>query len=328
MVSSDDTIETLTIKIKERSRHLARIDPSELYVWKLHKPRPSKEVIRTEFLTTVKLLLDPSKDENESETARLLEPTDKVSSEGPWPELNVHVLVEVPPDLSRNELSEPRESSPLIQMMLGQSFVAPKKQKTDGETLADNYSKLPAPSVVAKNFKPYLPMEGSIQHSKVCFLCNRPIDYETIPLPLMHPVFGNFRKDFWTLSPDENDSAATRELAQDMCNVYDSEKARQQSFKGWFSKTYKRDMHTKVGPPTSGSRQSPALPETDGHGFTSDGKFVIFITEGKLEAGSGAQYQSMAYWTKLYLASEDMQKHAGYSCLPAILIIYEGVRYI
>jgi hypothetical protein len=212
--------------------------------------------------------------------------------------------------------------------MVGRCIIAPKKQKTDGETLADNYSKLPAPSVAAKNFKPYLPMERSIQHSKVYFLCNRPIDYETIPLPLIHPVFGNFRKDFWTLVPDENDSAATRELAQEMCNVYDTEKARQESFVGWFSRTYKRDMQTKVGPPTSGSRQSSALPETDGHGFTSDGNFVIFITEGKLEAGSGALYQTMVYWTKLYLASEDMQKHAGYSCLPAILIIYEGERYI
>jgi hypothetical protein len=62
MVSSDGVIEDLTVKIKEKS-HLASIDPSELCVWKLHKPRPSKEVVRTGFLTTVKVLHELSEDE-------------------------------------------------------------------------------------------------------------------------------------------------------------------------------------------------------------------------------------------------------------------------
>ena len=90
-------------------------------------------------------------------------------------------------------------------------------------------------------------------------------------------------------------------------------------------------METTIGSPTLASLQPFSFLETDGHGFASAGKFVIFITEGKSKAGSGAgdaRYQSMVYWTKLYLASNDMQRHAGYSCLPAILIIYEGERYI
>jgi hypothetical protein len=99
----------------------------------------------------------------------------------------------------------------------------------------------------------------------------------------------------------------------------------------WFSRTYECEMETMVGPPTLASHQQFSFLETDGHGIASAGKFVIFITEAKSKAGSGggdALYRSMVYWTKLYLASKDMQKHAGYSCLPAILIIYEGKRYI
>jgi hypothetical protein len=182
------------------------------------------------------------------------------------------------------------------------------------------------------NFELYLPgMERSMQPSKVYFLCNMPIDCETIPLPLIHPVFGNFRKDFWTLSPDDKDSAATRTLAEEMCRVYDSEWQRQRSFMSWFSRTYECDMETMVGPSAVASHQPLSFLKTDGHGFASAGKFVVFITEGKSKGGSGAgdsRYQSMVYWTKLYLASKDMHKHAGYSCLPAIIIIYEGERYI
>jgi hypothetical protein len=112
MVSSDGVIEDLTVKIKEKS-HLASIDPSELCVWKLHKPRPSKEVVRTGFLTTVKVLHELSEDEDENETAAwLLYPIDRISSEGPWPTRNIHVLVEVLPSHSRYEYRESM-SSPL-----------------------------------------------------------------------------------------------------------------------------------------------------------------------------------------------------------------------
>jgi Crinkler effector protein N-terminal domain len=114
MVSSDDHIEDLTIKIKEEVPHyLATVERNDLNLWKLYKPRPSREVTRTGFLTTVKLLHEFSEDKDEDETAaRLLDPTDKISSEGPWPTRKIHVLVEVPPDHSRYEYRE-SSSSPL-----------------------------------------------------------------------------------------------------------------------------------------------------------------------------------------------------------------------
>jgi Crinkler effector protein N-terminal domain len=92
-VSSDDTIYALTVKIKENQLPLlADIPPNCLNVWKLYKPRSARDVIRPEFLTTVKLLHKPCEDE----TARLLEPTNEILSEGPWPTRMIHVLVEVP----------------------------------------------------------------------------------------------------------------------------------------------------------------------------------------------------------------------------------------
>jgi hypothetical protein len=114
MVPPEGHVETLAVKIKQKEPdYLASVKPHHLGLWKLYKPRSSKDVIRTEFLTTVKFLHEPSEDEDNDETARLLDPTDLISSEGPWPTHRVHVLVKVPPDIHENEPSEPRESNSL-----------------------------------------------------------------------------------------------------------------------------------------------------------------------------------------------------------------------
>jgi hypothetical protein len=131
MVYPEANVEMLTVKIKAQSRHLASIDPNELYVWKLHKPRSYKDVICTDFLTIVKLLYELPEDEDEDETAQFLDPADRISLKGPWPEGMIHLLIQLPPDVSGNEPSEPSESSPLVQIIVGQCLVDTKKQRTE-----------------------------------------------------------------------------------------------------------------------------------------------------------------------------------------------------
>ncbi|KAH9973238.1 hypothetical protein BGW80DRAFT_1459146 [Lactifluus volemus] len=82
----------------------------------------------------------------------------------------------------------------------------------------------------------------------------------------------------------------------------------------WFSRTYEYDMETTVGPPPIASDQQFSFLETDGHGFALAGKFVVFITEAN----------SRPVAARVTPSSKDMQKLAGYSWLPAILIIYEA----
>ena len=124
------------------------------------------------------------------------------------------------------------------------------------------------------------------------------------------------------LPPDPKNSSLTRELTHAMCILYDSEEQRQKRFMQWFSDAYKYDIETRIGRSSAASE-----PASDGHVFARSGKFVIAVTECKLEVGSTkseARYQSMAYWTKLFQASEEMKDHIGESCLPAILIANEG----
>lgn len=189
---------------------------------------------------------------------------------------------------------------------------------------------LPAPSTAAdpKKFRSYLlGPEQTAQPSKAYFLCNRPIDYQTIPLALMHPVFGTFCDETRTLPPNAEDSDLARTLTHEMSKIYDDENDRRQLFRTWFTRTYKYDMETKVGPPTSdaGLPNPQKLPISDGHVLVRN--FVTLISECKLEASRtscDARYQAMMYFVKLFAASQASQDHLNHSCLPAILIVYEG----
>ena len=189
---------------------------------------------------------------------------------------------------------------------------------------------LPAPSVAAdpRQFRSYLlGPEETAQPSKAYFLCNQPIDYQMIPLVLMHPVFGTFCDEIRNLPLNAEDSDLARTLAHEMSEVYDDEDDRRRFFRSWFTRTYKYDMETKVGPPTSddGLPNPPKLLESDGHVLIEN--FVTLISECKPEASSTArnpQYRAMMYFVKLFAASNASQDHLGHSCLPAILIVYEG----
>ncbi|KAI0252313.1 hypothetical protein BJV78DRAFT_1281860 [Lactifluus subvellereus] len=201
------------------------------------------------------------------------------------------------------------------------------RKKSRCDEIVAKFAALPAPSAAAqpKNFGSYLlGPEQTPQPSKVYFLCNRPINYETIPLVLMHPVFGTFCHQIRTLQPTAGDSDSARILAHEMSGVYKYESGRRERFRSWFTRTYQCFMETKVGPPTSGTAPQK-LPESDGHVLVSN--FVTLISECKFEASStssDARYQAMMYYVKLFAASKVSQEHLSHSCLPAILIVCEG----
>ncbi|KAI0251747.1 hypothetical protein BJV78DRAFT_1282215 [Lactifluus subvellereus] len=202
----------------------------------------------------------------------------------------------------------------------------PRRKKRRCDEIVAKINALPAPSAAArpKNFGSYLlGPEQTPQPSKTYFLCNQPIDYQTIPLVLMHPVFGTFCHQIRTLQPTPEDSDSARTLADAMSRVYRDESDRRGRFRSWFTGTFNCDMETKVGPPTSGTAPRK-LPESDGHVLVSN--FVTLISQCKLEASRtsiDARYRAMMYFVKLFTASKASQDHVGHSCLPAILIVCE-----
>jgi hypothetical protein len=187
---------------------------------------------------------------------------------------------------------------------------------------------LPVPSTAGnpKNFRSYLLGENQTpQPSKAYFLYNQPINFRTIPLVLMYPVFGTFCDEILTMPPSVEDSDLTQSLAQDMSRIYDDESHWRGLFRAWFTQTYKYDMETKVGPATSDAAPPSKLPKSDGHVLVRN--FIILISKCKHEATSTShdtQYQAMMYFAKLFTASEALQDHLGHSYLPVILIVYEG----
>ena len=153
-------------------------------------------------------------------------------------------------------------------------------------------------------------------------MCNRPIDYGTVPLALLCPIFGQFEDDFQTTPESDlnpNIFHATRELANEMAGLYSKEADRQRHFQEWLRRTYDVSLYVKIGKYKS-----------DGHYFhPEDGedgtRFLILITEAKLESSSTeARIQGLMYYRAFYqnLTASDLQ---GRGCLPAILLTYLGM---
>jgi len=81
-------------------------------------------------------------------------------------------------------------------------------------------------------------------------MCNRPIDYGTVPLALLCPIFGQFEDDFQTTHDSDLNPRifqATRELANEMAGLYSKEAERQWRFQEWLRRTYGVSLLDKIG---------------------------------------------------------------------------------
>ncbi|KDR79311.1 hypothetical protein GALMADRAFT_1233107 [Galerina marginata CBS 339.88] len=143
-------------------------------------------------------------------------------------------------------------------------------------------------------------------------LCNRPHGYaSTLPISLLHPVFGDFVEDAKDYVPTPDDAKFLLAFVQAMANIYTNERSRQQEIHTIFHE-HKIDINgTSIGPYT-----------TDGD--LSFGRFRLLIAEFKNEVGSkGAEpfFQAILYFLEAtrILATQHLN-----SVLPCILVLVFG----
>ena len=121
-------------------------------------------------------------------------------------------------------------------------------------------------------FPKYLLQEGQAeQTSKAGFLINRPFNADTVPLALLHPVFGTFRDDIWNEPHDvdiemakylADESRVARELMQLMSCTSTEEKTRVEWFNKWLSYNFSTALLHEVG---SGIQSWGRKITSDGH---------------------------------------------------------------
>ena len=170
--------------------------------------------------------------------------------------------------------------------------------------------------------KPFTPGTG-----RQYIMCNRPIDYGTVPLALLCPIFGRFEDDFQTAPESDlnpNIFQATRELVNEMACLYPQEADRQQHFHQWLRGAYNVFPRTNTGDYQSDGHCEHPTDAEDGS------RFLLLVTEAMLEHGditTGAQVRGLKYYRTFYqtFTPSDLQ---GRGCLPAILLTYQGMLHI
>jgi hypothetical protein len=156
------------------------------------------------------------------------------------------------------------------------------------------------------------------------FMFNRPIDFGTVPLALLSPIFGQFEDDFYRWPDSELGSKEyihTRELTFSMAELFEDEFIRRRFFHRWLETAYGVKVERQID-----------TQEPDGHVeiSTDKGPFLLLITQCKNEISEGQSephWQGMGYYRKYQKCLLDMDVAmlaAHGSCLPALLITYIG----
>ncbi|PVF91815.1 hypothetical protein CPB86DRAFT_791768, partial [Serendipita vermifera] len=101
----------------------------------------------------------------------------------------------------------------------------------------------------------------------------RPPNPESIPLALLHKVFGEFLKDVQSCTPSAKDNEFTFKLLNKMTHIYEDEPTRAEAFRD----TWEEYLTSPLEAATMGASNY----NTDGH--LRKGKFFLVITEAKKE---------------------------------------------
>lgn len=146
--------------------------------------------------------------------------------------------------------------------------------------------------------------------------CNRPIDTSTIPLALLHGVFGRFIDECESFEPQVKENNFIQSLRSGMAGFFSEEGERQRKFHECFSEAYEIRL---LATTTRHTRTT-----TDGHAFeigSATSKWVIMITEAKNElAGFTAdpRFQAILYYrTQVKTYPTELLKTC---CFPAIIL--------
>ena len=161
--------------------------------------------------------------------------------------------------------------------------------------------------------KPRIFLAHQNQNPSTAIYCNRPTDGSTtIPLSLLHPVFGQFMDDFCNAVPTYDEQLLALKLVNVMTPIYDEERARQYAIRNVFKSSGINLRRTKI----------------DDHVSDGDVSFQgmrYLIAELRDELGSGFGSEPYLQGCVYYLEStrSDAMKHT-FSPLPCLLMLIFG----
>jgi hypothetical protein len=154
------------------------------------------------------------------------------------------------------------------------------------------------------------------------YIQNRPIDFDSVPLTLISPIFGRLSDDLFTKHEDflSQDFEPARNLANMLSMLEKNEALRKVSFWRWLLELLPGIERQELSHDTSLKYDF----ETDGHVELGDN--LLLVVEAKSELGeesSNPHWQAMAYVRAHYM-QERCYYRVGQSPLPAILITFYG----
>ncbi len=189
-------------------------------------------------------------------------------------------------------------------------------------------------------------MQGG--YGRGVYIHNRPIDFESVPLTLISPIFGRLSDDLFTNHEDflSQDFAPARNLANMLSVPEKNVVLRKEFFWGWLLemlpdiereesshdmplRPHDEDHEVRARLTTTiikGERRDKKHDiETDGHVELGDN--LLLVVEAKSELGeesSNPHWQAMAY-VRAYYMQKRCNYRVGQSPLPAVLIGFYGM---
>jgi hypothetical protein len=275
------------------------------------------------------------------------------------PNQNLHVFVTISGSIGRPTLSN-TASQYFIRLLfrlgtsdeyhhdpchsnLSPSITEPPSKKRKLDYDASEYKVINvAPSQFAKpsNFRKAMEQD----EGRECYIHNRPIDFDEVPVTLISPIFGRLSDDLFTPEKDlrSEDFAPARDLANMLSKLAKDEASRNGVFLDWLVKTLadierkKSSGDASLKPYKVRPRLSTAIikgeHEDSRHDYVTGGHVelgdnLLLVMESELELGegfTGPHWQLMAY-TRTYYMQKRCSYRVGQSCLPAVLIAYYGI---
>jgi hypothetical protein len=222
--------------------------------------------------------------QNISAHADKMVPMDDLSDYFPEtpPRKRLHVIVELPssdlPIIARGTKRKHEESDGMI---------------NEKKSLSKLWNT--APSSLAKPDAFRTAAEGTV-------LCNRPFTYDTIPIDLFQPEFGEFKKDCMMM-PTAWAQELLRDLTVAACNWHDNE-------------TYRRSVTFEVLRDAGLYMAAETINRTE---FKTDGNWKVnimppVIRECKNEYGC-ALFEAVAYYARFLKAPLSDHRHARFPCV-------------
>ncbi|KAG6894623.1 hypothetical protein C0992_005366 [Termitomyces sp. T32_za158] len=223
-LESDEYIYDLKEKVKnENENTLKNIDAAQLTVWKLCKPRPSRELTPA-FVVSIQYVDKRSESVHQDQTAFQLYGEEIIGEQGPWPDDEViHVLVQCPAIDKIAELRPVRKKQKTFDVSFDdlardhERFI--EAQEHDVEL---------AHTALAPSTAATIPAFVGQQQTRP-ILIGRPFHNYGFPIGLFHPVFNLFHSAMRSkepIYPDTRIYSTVRELWNAFAGIYHREEDR------------------------------------------------------------------------------------------------------